>query len=52
MIINCRSDKEYEDTLRLLAVINDLRRRAADYCPPIEDDHPWIRTRLAKEVYL
>jgi len=52
MIIQTHSDREYEDTLRLLAVINELRERGPGYNPPVIEDTPWVRVTRAKECYL
>jgi hypothetical protein len=52
LIIETHSDREYEDSLALLQVINILRDRGPDYYPPVTDDTPWVRTRWASPQYL
>jgi len=52
MILFPNSDEEYEDTLRMLAVINLLRERGPGYNPPSFEDTPWIRTCWARSCYL
>ena len=52
MILYPRTDQEYENTLRLLELINELRERGPGYNPPVMSDTPWITVRYAKECYL
>ena len=52
MILHPRTDEEYEDTLRLLAVINELREHGPGFNPPVVEDSPWIKTRRPKSCYL
>jgi hypothetical protein len=52
MIITTHSDREFEDTLALLAVINELRERGPGYFAPVIQDTPWVRTVWARPQYL
>jgi len=52
MLIYTHSDEEYENTLELLALINELRERGPGYNPPYLTDTPWIKTRQPKPQYL
>jgi hypothetical protein len=52
MILYPRTDQEYEDTLRLLRVIEMLRRHGPGYNPPVVDDAPWVRTYRPNPKYL
>lgn len=52
MIIRTHSDREYDDTMALLRVINLFRGRGPEYYPPIIADTPWVHTRWANPRYL
>lgn len=52
MILYPRTQEEYDDTLRLLDVINGLCEHGLGYNPPITKDSPWIRTQWPRPQYL
>jgi hypothetical protein len=51
MILQTRSDEEYNNALRLLGVINELRQDSHLH-RPLMLDTPWIKVVRAKECYL
>ncbi len=52
MIIVTHSEKEHEDTIRLLSVINALRERPPGYRPPSFQNCPRVKVAWAKSCYL
>ena len=51
MIIETHSDREYEDTLEPLRIINLLRARGPGDHPPNVEDTDWVKTRRAYPRY-
>jgi hypothetical protein len=52
VIITTHSDQEYENTLELLRMINELREHGPGFNPPYLGDTPWIKTQYANPAYL